>query len=293
MTSLKGPLVYLDYDQAALDAAYDQNAYAPNREQIAVRNNANSAAARSRIGEPERFAYGPSAVEHLDVFRAARANAPIFVFVRGGAWRATAIDRYAFAAELFVNAGAHFVLVQYTGVEEAGGSLMPLAQQVRSAVAWVYHNAERFGGDRARLYVGGHSSGAHMTGVVTITDWDAFGLPADAVKGALCCSGMYELEPVRRSARSTYVKFDDAMVDALSTQRHLERIAMPLVVAYGTYETPEFQRQNREFAGALQAAGKPVRLVVGEGYNHFELIETLGNPYGLIGRAALDLMGLL
>jgi arylformamidase len=160
-------------------------------------------------------------------------------------------------------------------------------------VAWVYHNAERFGGDRARLYVGGHSSGAHMTGVVTITDWDAFGLPADAVKGALCCSGMYELEPVRRSARSTYVKFDDAMVDALSTQRHLERIAMPLVVAYGTYETPEFQRQNREFAGALQAAGKPVRLVVGEGYNHFELIETLGNPYGLIGRAALDLMGLL
>jgi hypothetical protein len=30
----KGPPVYLDYDQAALDAAYDQAAYAPNREQL-------------------------------------------------------------------------------------------------------------------------------------------------------------------------------------------------------------------------------------------------------------------
>jgi arylformamidase len=35
-----------------------------------------------------------------------------------------------------------------------------------------------------------------------------------------------------------------------------------------------------------------VRLLVGEHYNHFELPETLGNPYGLLGRAALDLMGL-
>ena len=56
-----------------------------------------------------------------------------------------------------------------------------------------------------------------------------------------------------------------------------------LIVAYGTCETPEFQRQNREFAAAVKAAGKPVQLLVGEHYNHFELPETLGNPYGLLG----------
>lgn len=292
MTSVTGPLVFLDYDQAALDAAYDQNVYAPNREQINKRNVANSAAARARIGEPEKHAYGATPVEYVDVFRTHAPNAPVFVFVRGGAWRATAIDRYAFVAEMLVNAGAVAVLVQYTGVEEAGGSLLPLAHQVRSAVAWVHANAKRLGGDPGRIFVGGHSSGAHMTGIVTVTDWAAYGLPADAVKGALCCSGMYELEPVSLSARSGYVAFDAPMIEALSTQRHLERITMPLVVAYGTCETPEFQRQPREFVAALQAAGKPVALLVGEGYNHFELIETLGNPYGLIGRAALDLIGL-
>jgi arylformamidase len=45
-------------------------------------------------------------------------------------------------------------------------------------------------------------------------------------------------------------------------------------------------------AAAVKAAGKPVRLLVGEHYNHFELPETLGNPYGLLGRAVLELMGL-
>jgi arylformamidase len=64
------------------------------------------------------------------------------------------------------------------------------------------------------------------------------------------------------------------------------------VLAYGTLETPEFQRQSRDFAAAVKAAGKPVELLVGEGYNHFEMPETLANPYGLLGRAALAQMKL-
>jgi arylformamidase len=129
--------------------------------------------------------------------------------------------------------------------------------------------------------------------VALTTDWPGeFDLPADMIKGAMCISGMYELAPVRLSKRSAYVAFDDATVEELSPLRHLDRLRAPVVVAYGTCETPEFQRQNREFAAAVAAAGKPVRLLVGEHYNHFELPETLGNPYGLLGRAALELMGL-
>ena len=78
----------------------------------------------------------------------------------------------------------------------------------------------------------------------------------------------------------------------VSPIRHLEHLQAPLVVAYGACETPEFQRQNREFAAAVKAAGKPVTFLVGQGYNHFEMFETLGNPYGLVGRAMLQLMSL-
>ena len=126
-----------------------------------------------------------------------------------------------------------------------------------------------------------------------VTDWERdFGVPANIVKGGVLCSGLYDLKPARLSARSAYVKFTDEVEQALSTQRHLNRLSAPLVLAYGTLETPEFQRQTREFAAAVKAAGKPVTLLVADGYNHFEIAETFANPYGLLGRAALEQMNL-
>ena len=290
----KWPPVFLDYDQAALDAAYDQAAYAPNREQLIKRRIRDSELARLRVGEPERLAYGPAAIERVDVYRADRAAAPIFVFIHGGAWRSGRSKEFATPAEMFLVAGAHYVVPDFAWVQDVGGSLMVLADQVRRAIAWVYENAGYLGIDRNRIYVGGQSSGGHLAAVALTTDWPRdFGLPLDIIKGGVCISGMYDLTPVRLSARNSYVAFDDATVAALSPIRHLDRLHAPVTVAYGTCETPEFQRQNREFAAAVEIAGKKARLLIGEHYNHFELPETLGNPYGLLGRAALDLMGLI
>ena len=86
--------------------------------------------------------------------------------------------------------------------------------------------------------------------------------------------------------------FDDRIEEAYSAQRHLTRLACPVIVSYGDQESPEFQRQAREFADAVERVGKLDRLLVGHRYNHFEIVETLANPYGLLGRAALDLMKL-
>lgn len=289
----RAPLVFLDYDQQALDAAYDQAAYAPNREQLIRRRECDSAAARARLGAPERLAYGNHEIEKLDLYRAAGEQRPMFVFIHGGAWRAGRAADYASPAEMFAAAGAHYIVPDFNWVQDVAGNLMMLADQVRRAIAWVYRNAVRFGGDPTRLYIGGQSSGGHLAAVAMTTDWRReFELPPDIIKGGLLVSGMYELAPVRLSKRSAYVVFDDTCVEALSPIRHLDQLRAPIVVAYGTCETPEFQRQNREFAAAVAGAGKPMRLLVGEHYNHFELPETLGNPYGLLGRAALELMGL-
>ena len=288
---VKGPPVWLDLDQQALDDAYDQAVYAPNAAQLHKRRQEKSREVRARLGF-KRVAYGPTPIEQLDIYATRQPNAPVNVFIHGGAWRAGESWEFCDAAELFVNAGAHFVVPDFINVIQAGGTLLPMAEQVRRAVAWVHNNAASFGADPNRVYVSGRSSGAHLAGVTLITEWQKeFGVPADVIKGALLSSGMYDLKPVRLSKRGAYVKFTDEMEDQLSTQRHLHRINCPVIVAHGTYETPEFQRQSRDFAAALKAAGKDVRLLVGP-YNHFEMPETLGNPYGLLGRAVLEQMKL-
>jgi len=290
--SAKGPLVWLDMDQKALDDAYDQMVYAPNRDQVHKRNMFNSDRVRARLGAPKRIAYGPTEIEKLDLFATSKPNAPINIFIHGGAWRQRAVKDYAFLAEMIVRAGAHWIGLDFVGVENTKGDLLPMADQVRRGVAWVYNNAKSFGGDPSRIYVSGQSSGAHLAGNVVTTDWKDYGVPNDIVKGALLCSGMYDLKPVRLSKRSEYVAFTDEMEEKLSSQRRLDRLNCPLIVSYGTYETPEFQRQNREFAAAVKAAGKPVTLLVGEGYNHFEMAEMIGNPLSLLGSAVLEQMKL-
>jgi arylformamidase len=289
----KGPKVFLDYDQVELDAAYDQSVYAPNQRQIAQRSAANNELARARLGPPMRLSYGPTEIEQLDLYRTVAGREPILVFIHGGAWRGGSAKGSAVTAEVFVAAGAHYIAPDFVAVQNAGGSLMVMADQVRRAIAWVYRNATSFGGDPERIYIAGHSSGAHLGGVAVTTDWRRdFSLPADVIKGAVLVSGMYDLRGPRLSSRSSYVKFDDSTEEALSPQRHLDRLTTPLIVAYGSFETPEFQRQSRDFAAAVKDAGKPVELIRGEGYNHFEIIETLGNPYSPLARAALGQMKL-
>ena len=289
----KGPLVFMNYDQVELNAAYDQRAYAPLGDQITDRFISDSAETRRRLGNPERHSYGPTDIEKLDIFRTPAANAPIMVFVHGGAWLRNQASDFHYLTENFVRAGAHFVALDFAPVDHVNGDLRAVADQVRRGVVWVYRNAASFGGDRNRIFVSGQSSGAHLAGVALIADWAKdYAAPADILKGGVLQSGMYEMKPVRLSSRSSYIKFDDAMEDAMSSQRHLANLRVPVVVTYGTNETPEFQRQNREFAAAVKAAGKPVTLIELPNHNHYEVQQTLASPYGWGGRAALALMGL-
>jgi arylformamidase len=288
---MSGPAVFLDYDQAALDAAYDQRVWAPNADQMRARLVLGSNAARAALGEPKRFSYGPTAIETLDVFSPRVTPAPIHVFIHGGAWRAGSARDYAFPAEMMVAAGVHYVPLDFAAVVDVGGDLSVLADQVRRAVAWVWRHAHEFGGDPERLYLSGHSSGGHIAGVVLTTDWSQYGVPDTIIKAGACISGMYDLKPVRLSARSAYVTITDESEQALSSIRHLARLRAPLLVGYGTLESPDFQRQAREFIAAVEKAGKPVETIIAEQYNHFEMAETFGSPYAPIGRALLRQMG--
>jgi arylformamidase len=289
---VKGPAVWLDMDQEELDASYDNDGFVTNHDAVNERRTANNEIALQHIDPPEIISYGPAEIERLEIYRTAQPNAPVTLFLHGGGWRGGRAAQVAYMAECFINAGAHFVPVDFSSVLQTEGSLYPLVDQACRATAWVYRNAASFGADPNKVYLIGHSAGGHMGGCVATHDWEREDLPQNILKGALLGSGMFDLRPVRLSSRSSYVSFTDEMEEDLSPQRHIDRIHTPLVITYGLLETPEFQRQSRDFYETLRAAGKPVKIVAGTAYNHYETQETLGNPYGFMGRAALEMMGL-
>ena len=202
--------VWRDLTQEALDRAYNQADYAPNREQILARYATNSVMTRERIGVPERLVYGAGENEGIDFFRGTDGRAPCVIIVHGCAWRSGTAENYAFLAEIFVRAGVHCALPDFDWVQDVGGDLIPLADQVGRAIAHVCNTADDLNIDKGHIYICAHSSGSHLAASVLTGLKGRFdGLHDDSIKAALLCSGMYDLEPVRLSARSSYVAFTD------------------------------------------------------------------------------------
>lgn len=281
--------VYLDYDQAELDRAYTQTAWAPNAEEIIRWYGTKSADVRERLKHQSNIAYGESPAEVLDFFPTDRPKAPVCVFVHGGAWTLLTKDESAFAAEAFVEAGVHFVAINFDCIPQI--RLPEMVAQVCRATTFVHRHAESFRADPRRLFLLGHSSGAHLVAASLTQLSAALGRNSDAVvRGALCASGSYDLEPVMLSHRGSYLNLMAAEVEALSPLRHVRDLACPFKIAYGERESPEFQRQAKSFAEALAPMRRLDELLVGPGLNHFEISMTFAEPDGLLARAALEMV---
>ena len=107
----KGPLVWLDMDQKELDDAYDQSVYAPNRAGAPAAT-CQQRAVRARLGEPQRLAYGSSrSRSSISTRPRGRTRRSMSSFTAAPGARALAKD-YAFLAEMFINAGAHYVVAR-------------------------------------------------------------------------------------------------------------------------------------------------------------------------------------
>lgn len=290
-TDDRGEKVWLDYTQKELDDQYNQRKLVPDADDYMKRHAAWSDKVRAEIECRVDVPYGPSEDEKVDIFPAGRPDAPVVVYYHGGAWTRWHKDNNSFQAPAFVNAGATFVPVNFALVPNV--TLDELVRQCRAAVAWVYNNARCFGADPDRLYVAGHSSGAHVVGLLAVTDWTAWGLPAGIIKGAFAASGMYELEPVRLSSRNQYLHLDEGMTARNSAMRQIPDRMPPMVVAYGGREQIEFRRHSKDWVAELRRRGHEVTELDLPGLHHFEMAEQFvdaGTPLMRAILAAMDLV---
>lgn len=258
--------VFLDYDQKALDEQYEQRVWVPHADQIIRRYGGLSDEVRSRIGEPVAERYGPTPIETLDIYGEGRKA---FVFVHGGAWKRQSKRENAFAAGMVVEAGAAYVALDF-GLLPAV-TLPEMVAQVCRGIEWVHANLSK------EVVLCGHSSGGHLAACALTR--------TRVVKRALVVSGIYDLLPVRLSARNDYVRLDERLEHEYSPIRHADRIGCPVTVAWAEKEAAEFYRQSSEFAKRL---GAPT--IVGKGMNHFEVCLTLADRHAPLGKAALEML---
>ena len=220
-------------------------------------------------------AYGEGEREKLDLFPAAQAGAPCFVWIHGGYWRRLDKSFFSFIAQPVGAIGSAAAIVNYPLVATA--TLDEIVGAIRRAFVWIARNAPRLNADPRRIVIGGHSAGGQLAGMLAATDWPAYGLPADSVKGVFTVSGLFDLEPVRLSHVNEWLRIDAETAQRNSPSMHLPKRSIPLVAAAGGDETVEFRKQSGDYAEAWSRAGYSARYVEASGYNHFSIISELAS----------------
>jgi arylformamidase len=282
--------VFLGYDQEELNKAYDQSFWAPQMAQLEADDGTASAAVR-KTTPPVTKQYGPTNADLIDVFAPASGRAaPALVLLHGGAWTRNTKDDVSYAAPTFMGRGAAYLAPDFGSLKAA--RLPQMVESCRAAVAWTVRNCDSFGGDSSRVFLAGHSSGAHLAACVLTTDWTAHGLPRDAIRGGFLMSGMYDLYPVLLSSRSSFLHITSEEIGEFSPIRHLYRITCPIAVVSADEDSPEFKRQSNVFAEVLEGMGRLASRTVAFNANHFQEPERLADPDTEVSRAAFSLMGI-
>ena len=267
-------------NSAWYDRMYNNRALVPNFADHFSNWIESSKAARANLACQLDIAYGDGPNETLDIFPAAKPNAPVVVFIHGGYWRSLDKSDHSFVAPSLHDMGACVVVVNYAlcpGTPNEPVTIPDIAMQMTHALAWVWQNIAKFGGNPKDVMVAGHSAGGHLAAMLLACDWKAVdkSIPAHWIQKALSISGLYDLTPLRKT---TFLQ-DSLKLTAVHAQ-----MASPalwprpqkgvLYTVAGGDESPEFLRNNR----LIHQTWGPKTVPVCEdlpGLNHFNIVTEL------------------
>jgi len=237
-----------DYSVDELNRQYDNTSSA---EAVKALKELRALSARCRSAIPLRPGqYGPGELETFDAFVPDVKNAPGIVFVHGGQWRLNTTIETSFWAEAAATRGFALFVINYPKVPQV--RIRDQADCVNAAYAFITREAEAIGVDPQRLFLAGHSSGAHLAALAMARP---IATAARMPKGLLLLSGMYDLEPVRLSSRNATLQLSPAEAREASPVWRLPKDFPPTLIAAGSGETQEFIRQSQLLHEAMDPRG--------------------------------------
>jgi arylformamidase len=267
--------VFRQYDQASLDAQYNNRAKVPDfQERHVTQWWAAGAQARARFSCRLDEVYDPTSQQTLNLFLPEGDGPwPVLVYIHGGYWMALDKSSTDCVALGFVPRGVAVANIDY--------SLMPgvrmdeLVRQSRAAVRWVHDRGPALGLDPARIWVAGHSAGGHLAAAVAAQGWP--GRPALA--GGMSLSGLHELEPIRLSYLNHTLGMDAAEASRNSPVNMEAPTSGDWSILVGGREGEEYLRQAMALAQAWPSTRlRRTRVEVQADDDHFSLVAPLQSP---------------
>lgn len=268
-------LIYKQYDQAALDRQYNNRLHVPGFASYIERWKSLSRQTEKEFPVAKDIAYGELPREQLDIYPSPQPSSKTLIFIHGGYWQKFDKADFQFITRAFRADNVTTVIINYPLAPAV--SIDQVVLSCRKSLQWLYKNIAGHNGDPNQLYVAGHSAGGHLAAMLLTTQWNAFNIPTDAIKGVCAVSGIFNLEPIRLSDLNQVLGLDSATALRNSPVLLAPSVQCPLAIVAGADETDEFRDQGQELYSRWKET-IPIEKIEVEGANHFSIVETMLDP---------------
>lgn len=238
---------------------------------------ANAPAVFGRYRRHVDIAYGPDPRQRLDVYVPEQASStprPVILFWHGGRWRYGDKSDYRFVGAALAESGYVAVVANYRLYPQV--KMPGFMSDAAQAALWTDAHAGDYDGDRAELFLMGHSAGAHLAALVTLDSryFAATGRPAPRIAGVIGLSGPYDFLPLlepdvqdmfgppQRYAQSQPINF-------------VRSDAPPMLMVHGLEDDTVKPKNSINLAAALRALGVPVTLKLYPKVSHSDTVAAL------------------
>lgn len=257
-------------------------------------------APKAGVAVEKDVAYGEHPRQRLDVYRAQYRNpTPVVIFAHGGAFvrgdKSVNDEVYANVLYYFARNGCLGINMEYRLAPEA--PYPAGAEDVAAAVRWAAAHAAERGGDPARIFVMGHSSGAcHVAGYAC--DPGAGVKPDPGLAGIVLVSGRLRADarPENPNADGVRAYFgeDESKYDRRSPAKWAKRCPVPVMLAIAEYDNPLLDVYGAEFFWRwADAHGRAPRFLRLRNHNHFSMIAHFNTGEDILGREIVDFIATL
>jgi acetyl esterase/lipase len=235
-------------------------------------------------------AYGEDPRQALDVYvpEPLRADAPVVVFLYGGRWSSGEKENYRFVGQALVSRGFVVMVPNYRLYPQV--KFPVFVQDAALALRWAREHAPDYGGDPERLFVMGHSAGAHIAALLALDPQylEAAGGHRDWLAGMIGLAGPYDFLPFNDDDLKDM--FGPAERYALSQPIHyVDGRNPPMLLLHGHHDSVVLERNTLSLAASIRAHGGPVQTRLYPLMGHLQVIASLAAPLRFSGTVLEDI----
>ncbi len=224
--------------------------------------------------------YGPDVRHSLDIYVPKQRTGPlsVVVFFYGGSWRGGNRADYLFAADALTSRGYVAIVPDYRLFPDV--RFPAFVEDGAKAVRWLLDHVAEFGGDPNRLYLMGHSAGAHIAAMLTLDEryLAAEGVPVTSIRGTIALAGPHAFYPSRTaSVAPIFAHLADE--NAARPIVFVDGDEAPMLLLHGEDDDTVFVFNTVALSKAVRDAGGSARHIVYSDVGHLGILFALARPF--------------